>query len=361
MRLIHRDEADPTPASRSDRAPGQRAAARPLPMIRTLRVSLCVSLRGTSAKRTGLGPYASAFGRDVEDDGHMPLPRLGITMFPTDRTLSPVRLAQEVEGRGFESLWFPEHSHIPASRMTRWPGATEGNEQLPDYYWHLHDQVVALSMAAAVTDKLLLGTGVTLLPQHDPVWLAKQIASLDFLSGGRVQLGVGFAWNREQSETHGVDFARRRELTRDHVGIMRALWTQETASYRGSIARLEPAWAHPKPQQPGGPPIYLGGGWGPKLMDHVVEWANGWMPISARPSLASRLAVMRDAALARGREPETLSVVVMGANETAAGLENLGREGVEHAVLTVWGEEPDHVLRELDRFARIRQELAGTN
>ena len=137
------------------------------------------------------------------------LPKLGITMLATCHTLAPDRLAKEVEDRGFESLWLPEHSHIPSSRLTPFPGAAPGREELPDVYWHLNDQLVSLSMAATATDHLVLGTAVTLVAQHDPVWLAKQIATLDFHSGGRVELGVGFGWNREEYEAHGNKFSDR--------------------------------------------------------------------------------------------------------------------------------------------------------
>ncbi len=284
----------------------------------------------------------------------MSVPKIGISTFPTDRTLPPARLAQEVEARGFHSLWLPEHSHIPASRLSPWPGATPGNEALPDYYWHLHDQMISLAMAAAVTSTLVLGTSVTLIPQHDPIWLAKQVATLDSLSGGRVMLGAGFAWNREQSEAHGIDFGRRREITRDYVGIMRALWTHDTASYEGRERSLSPSWAYPKPTQPGGPPIILGGGWGPKLIEHLVDWADGWMPVSARSSLSSRLALVRDAAIAKGRDPSKLLFVLMGATADPSGLANLGAEGVQHTILTVWDQEPDAVLRRLDEFAAVR-------
>ncbi|MGI9624650.1 MAG: LLM class F420-dependent oxidoreductase [Acidimicrobiales bacterium] len=284
-------------------------------------------------------------------------PALGITLFPTDRTMPPAELAREVEDRGFESLFLPEHSHIPASRQSPWPGAQPGDEDLPDYYWHINDQIVSLSMAAAVTKTLRLGTAVNLVPQHDPIWLAKQVATLDHLSGGRVVLGVGFAWNREQCEAHGIDFDTRRELTRDNVAIMRALWTQDEATHAGSVAALEPSWAYPKPAQPGGPPVLLGGGWGPKLLDHLCDWADGWMPISARSSLKSRLDLVRAAASERGRDPETLSVTVMGAVEDAEGLANLGEEGVDRAVLTIWTEDPSQILRELDRFAQVQAEL----
>lgn len=287
-------------------------------------------------------------------------PLLGITLFPTAAGLHPATLAREVEQRGFESLFLPEHSHIPASRETPWPGARPGAEDLPAYYWQINDQLVSLSMAAAVTTDLKLGTAVTLVAQHDPIWLAKQLATLDRLSAGRVILGVGFAWNREQCRSHQVDFATRRERTRDHVGIMRALWNEDPSSYAGDLRSLEPSWAYPKPQQLDGPPILLGGGWGPKLLSHLCEWADGWMPISARPSLASRLALVRAEAERRGRDPNSISVTVMGAIEDAAGLAALGEEGVERAVLTIWPTESDAVLQELDRLAEIRRELDGT-
>ncbi len=286
------------------------------------------------------------------------IPDIGITIFPTDRTLPPATIAKEVEARGFESLLFPEHSHIPVSRRTPWPGAQPGNEDLPDYYWHINDQIVSLSMAAAVTSTLTLGTAVTLVPQHDPVWLAKQIATLDHLSGGRMLLGVGFAWNREQCESHGVDFANRREITRDNVAIMRALWSDEAAEYTGTTRSLEPSLAFPKPAQPGGPPILLGGGWGPKLMAHLCEWADGWMPISARGSLASRLEIMREAAREHRRDPETLSVTMMGGPEDPADLENLAAEGVGRVVWTIWSEDPDDVMRDLDRLTGILELMA---
>lgn len=287
-------------------------------------------------------------------------PALGITLFPTDRSMPPHELAREVEARGFESLFLPEHSHIPASRRTPWPGAQPGDDDLPDYYSRINDQIVSLSMAAAVTTRLRLGTAVNLVPQHDPIWLAKQIATLDHLSGGRVILGVGFAWNREQCEAHGLDFARRREVTRDHVAIMRALWTQQEAGYEGSDRSLAPSWAWPKPAQEGGPPILLGGGWGPKLLRHLCEWADGWMPISGRASLRSRLDLVRAAADDVGRDPTTIGITVMGAIEDAPGLAALGQEGVDRAVLTIWSEDRDEILSELDRFADIRQELEQT-
>ena len=152
----------------------------------------------------------------------------------------------EVEARGLDSLFLPEHSHIPTSRRTTWPGSRPGQEDpLPDYYWHLHDQIVALSMAGAVTEQITLGTAVTLLPQHDPIWLAKQVASLDHLTNGRVALGIGYGWNVEQGESHGVAYTGRRRRTEECISIMRTLWNDEVSEYSGTTLSLKPSLAYP--------------------------------------------------------------------------------------------------------------------
>jgi probable F420-dependent oxidoreductase len=277
----------------------------------------------------------------------------------TDRSLHPVELAREVEARGFESLFLPEHSHIPTSRRTPWPGSLDPTTPLPDYYARLVDQTVALSMAAAATERLVLGTAVTLIAQHDPIWLAKQLATLDALSGGRVVVGAGFGWNREEAESHGVAHATRRRLVEEKVGLMRALWRDEVAEFRGDLTSLEPAWAWPKPGCPAGPPILLGGGTGPVLLDAICRWADGWMPITGRPTLGDRLDRLRDAWAAAGREPDALEIAVMGATTDPAGLEQLGREGVQRAVLTIWSEDRDEILRSLDELAAVQRQLHG--
>ena len=285
--------------------------------------------------------------------------KIGVTLFATDRLLPPARIAREIEDRGLDSLFLPEHSHIPISRRTRWPGSRPGkNDPLPDYYCHLHDQIVALSMAAAVTERLILGTSVTLLPQHDPIWMAKQIATLDHLSDGRVVMGVGFGWNVEQGESHGVEFRARRQRTEDCVGIMRALWTQEVAQYEGDTLSLTPAWAYPKPAQAGGPPIIIGG-MGPRTYDAIARYADGWMPITGRGSLKGRIEPLRDAFERHARDPDSLRVFISGASENPADLINLAREGVEHATLTVWSEDASEVLRKLDEFAALKRTVAA--
>ncbi len=282
--------------------------------------------------------------------------KIGITLFDTDRALPPVTLAREIEARGFDSIFLPEHSHIPTSRRTRWPGARPGQDDpLPEYYSHLHDQMVALSMAGAVTERILLGTAVTLVPQHDPIWLAKQLASLDHLTGGRVVLGVGYGWNVEQGESHGVGFTQRRERTEDCINIMRALWRDEVASHQGQQLSLQPSWAYPKPAQPGGPPIIVGG-MGPRTYDAIARYADGWMPITARGSLQGRIEPLQEAFTRHGRDPQSIRIFIMGAPEDPEKLASLAREGVEHACLTIWSEAHDEIMHKLDEFQRIAEQ-----
>ncbi len=191
--------------------------------------------------------------------------KYGVLIFPTDTSIRPDDLAREVEARGFNSLWFPEHSHIPSSRVTPWGGARDA-PPLPDWYWHTLDQYVALAYAATATTTLRLGAGITLLAQRDPIWTAKQVASLDHLSGGRVMFGIGYGWNKEEMAQHGTAYLERRALLREKVLMMKALWTQDEASYEGELLSLEPSWAWPKPVQKPHPPIVMGAAAGPKTI-----------------------------------------------------------------------------------------------
>jgi len=279
--------------------------------------------------------------------------KIGVSFFVTDRMASPARIAQEVEARGLESLFLPEHSHIPTSRQSRWPGSRpDHNDPLPDYYSRMCDQVVALSMAAAVTEKIALGTSVTLLPQHDPIWMAKQIATLDHLSGGRVVMGIGFGWNAEQGDDHGVAFIKRRQRTEECVGVMRSLWNHEVASFEGETLRLSPSHAYPKPAQTGGPPILIGG-MGPRTYDAIARYADGWMPITARGSLAGRIEPLREAFEKHNRDPASLRIAITGASENSDDLASLQREGVEHAALSIFTEDTDELWQRLDEIAVV--------
>jgi probable F420-dependent oxidoreductase len=285
--------------------------------------------------------------------------RVGISIFDTDRAPPPTELARAVEERGFDSLFLPEHSHIPVSRRTPWPGSPPGKDvPLPDYYSRVHDQIVALSMAGAVTHRIELGTAVTLLPQHDPIWMAKQIATLDHLTGGRVVFGVGYGWNREQGEGHGVAFGTRRQRLEEHLATMRALWTEDEASFGGKFVELEPSWSYPKPAQPGGPPVIVGG-LGPRTFDAIARCADGWMPITARSSVRDRIAPLREAFERQGRDPDSIQVVIAGATTDPDGLRSLQAEGVGRAFLNVWSEDRDEILKTLDSYARVLERFHG--
>jgi probable F420-dependent oxidoreductase len=278
--------------------------------------------------------------------------RIGISLMLGDHGISPAELAAAVEERGFESLWLPEHSHIPASRETPWPGSLTG-EPLPEVYSHLLDMTVSLAMAAAVTTRLRLGTSVALLAARDPLRTAKEYATLDVLSGGRVEFGVGFGWNREELRNHGVTFEQRWDHTREAAMAIRALWVDDEASFGGEHVSFTPSWAWPKPVQQGGPRIHIGGGAGPRLLGHVAQWGDGWLPISARPSIADRLARLDEACDRVGRDRTDIDVSVFGATTDAAGLSNLFAEGVHRVVLTLPGHDRDDVLDQLDEWAPL--------
>ncbi len=215
--------------------------------------------------------------------------KLGVSIFPTDKTIDPGSLAKAAEDLGFESLWFPEHSHIPTSRETPW-GGRAGAPPLPEMYWRTHDQFVALMAAAASTSTLKVASGITLVAQRDPIWLAKQVATVDALSGGRLIFGIGYGWNKEELAHHGVEYTERRALLREKILMMKELWTQEEAAYAGDLIQLQPSWSWPKPTQQPHPPIIMGGAAGPKTFAHIMEFCDGWMPIYAHTSSSASLA-----------------------------------------------------------------------
>ena len=202
--------------------------------------------------------------------------KIGLTIHATDRAMSPIDLAREAEARGFHSLYIPEHTHIPISRRT--PAPT-GTKELGEEYRRSLDPYIALAAAASVTQTILLGTGISLPAQHDPITLAKEIATLDLVSQGRLVLGVGFGWNEEEMENHGIVFKRRRARVREHMLAMQALWSNEVAEFHGEFVDFEASWQWPKPVQQPRPRVLIGGGAGPKLFDHIAEYADGWMPI----------------------------------------------------------------------------------
>src|SRR5262245_18653038 len=206
-------------------------------------------------------------------------------MFATDVSISVHELAREAEARGLQSLYIPEHTHIPTSRRTPPP---TGDEVLAEEYKRTVDPFVALAAAATVTDTIRLGTGIALVAQREPIVTAKAVATLDHISGGRFDFGIGFGWNHDEMEQHRVDPATRRALTREHVLLMKALWADDVATYDGEIVRLEPSWSWPKPVQRGGPPVLIGGAAGPKLFAHIAEYGDGWIPIGGGGVHAAR-------------------------------------------------------------------------
>ncbi|KAB1147187.1 LLM class F420-dependent oxidoreductase [Streptomyces luteolifulvus] len=277
--------------------------------------------------------------------------RISVTIFLTDETITPVRLARELEQRGFAGLYLPEHTHIPVERTTPYPAGGE----LPPEYGRTLDPFVALAQAAAVTERLGLGTGVTLVTEHDPIGLAKQIATLDHLSGGRFTLGVGFGWNVEEAADHGVEWPARRELVRDRMGLMRALWAEEPAAYEGEFASVRASFAHPKPtQKPRGPVVgprtLVGGAAGPKLFAHICEYADGWLPIGGR-GLSESLPLLRAAWADAGRDPGALQVVPYAVHPSPGKLAHYAGLGIEETVVQLPPAGETEVLRLLDAYA----------
>lgn len=274
--------------------------------------------------------------------------KFGVFIFLTDRSIRPDHLAREVEDRGFESLWFPEHSHIPASRETPWGGQKDA-PPLPEQYWRSLDQFVALTYAAAVTTRLKLGTGISLVAQRDPIWTAKEVATLDHLSQGRVIFGIGYGWNKEEMAHHGVSYRDRRGLLREKVLLMKVLWTEDEASFQGEMLKLEPSWAWPKPVQKPHPPILMGAAAGPKTVQHMAEFCDGWIPLASRHDIVGEVARVRAAVAEAGRDPDTFETTAYGAKPDL--LDTLAEAGVDRAVFTLPPLGPEVVLPRLDRLA----------
>ena len=277
---------------------------------------------------------------------------LGVMMFPTDKAIDPVTLARAVEDRGFESLWFPEHSHIPTSRATPW-GGREGAPPLPEEYWRTHDSLVSLGACAAVTTTLKLATGICLVAQRDPIWLAKEVATVDRISNGRFLFGVGYGWNKEELAHHGVRYGDRRDVLRERVLACKQLWTQDEASFDGDHVHLDPSWSWPKPVQQPHPPVILGGAAGPRTFAHIAEFCDGWMPIAGRHALVDQLDGLREACEAVDRDPSTVELGQFATPARADALEELAAAGVSRAVFGLPPADADTVLPLLDRYAEL--------
>lgn len=273
--------------------------------------------------------------------------KFGVSMFPTDYAIQPIELAQASEARGFESLWFPEHTHIPASRKTPFPGGTE----LPKEYWHTHDPFVALGAAAAATKKLRLGTGVCLVIERDPIVLAKEIASLDMISGGRVELGIGAGWNVEEMENHGAQFKKRWKIVREKILAMRQIWTREAAEFHGEFVNFDPIWSFPKPVQAGGPPILLGSQ-SKRSFERIAEYCDGWMPINfPRADFAGGVKQLRDAEKAASRKK--LGISLFGASGKEDEIKRFADLGFDRLIFSLPAAPRETVLPLLDKYAAV--------
>lgn len=274
--------------------------------------------------------------------------KFGVTIHATDQVMNPVELAREAEARGFYSIYIPEHTHIPTSRRT--PAPT-GEDVLPDVYKRSFDPYVALGAASAVTDRILLGVGIGLVAQHDPITLAKEVATVDHLSGGRFVLGIGYGWNHEEMENHGIDVKRRRALVREKMLAMEALWKDEVASFEGEFVRFEPSWQWPKPIQQPRPRVLIGGAPGPKLFAHIAEYADGWLPIGGA-GLRRSLPDLHRAMAERGRDPKELHLVPMGVLPDEGKVEYYRESGCTEVVFRLPPAERDEVMPVLDEYAK---------
>jgi probable F420-dependent oxidoreductase len=285
--------------------------------------------------------------------------RIGAMIFPTDLGIQPVELARELETRGWDSVWVPEHSHIPASRITPW-GGQPGAPPLPEFYWRTHDQFLALAAMSSVTTTLKLATGITLVAQRDPLWLAKEVATLDHLSGGRVIFGIGYGWNHEEMENHGLtehDRSHRRALVREKVLAMKSLWADDEASFQGSSVRIAPSWAWPKPIQRPHPPIVLGGSPTPLHFRHIIEYCDGWMPIEGRWAIDEQWHALQRSAEEAGRDPSTIQLGVFAAKPDPAHLAHLRELGASFVALVLDPMNRDTAIEQLDRYAPLIAEF----
>jgi probable F420-dependent oxidoreductase len=277
--------------------------------------------------------------------------RYGVTIFPTDVSIGIVELATALEERGLDSLWLPEHTHIPTTRRTPWPVDPSGRTPIEEKYKRSLDPLVALGAAAVVTERLRLGTGILLAAQRDPIVTAKAIASVDHIAGGRVAVGMGFGWNEDEMEHHGVAYRRRRDQGREHLLAMRRLWEDDEAEFHGEFVDFGPSWSWPKPvQRP--LPVLLGGAAGPRLFAHIAEYAQGWIPIGGR-GLREALPALREAVAEAGRDLGALEVAPMAVIPETGKLDHYESLGCTEVVFDLPSRPAPEVLGVLDRYAEL--------
>lgn len=278
--------------------------------------------------------------------------RLGATIFLTDRSIDPVELAGEIESRGYSSLWVPEHTHIPTSRRTPAPMG----EPIAEEYLRCLDPYVTLGMVAATTKRLRLGTGISLLAQRDPIVTAKEVATLDHVSDGRMTLGIGYGWNIDELENHGGSKRTRRAVVRERILAMRELWGEERAAFHGEHVQMAESWAWPKPVQTvqgrTGVPVLVGGAPGPTLFAHIAEFADGWIPVGGG-GVADALPDLHRAAEDAGRDPAEFTVIPFGTLPEQGKLDHYASLGIDEVVLRLPSAGRDEVLRTLEDYQRF--------
>jgi probable F420-dependent oxidoreductase len=272
----------------------------------------------------------------------------GVCIFATEYAIRIDELAREAEARGFESLWIPEHTHIPTSRRSPFAGG-----ELPEEYKHTHDPFVALAFAAAATKRLKVGTGICLIIERDTITTAKSVASLDVLSGGRFLFGIGAGWNAEEMEHHGTVFKTRFKRLREQIQAVKRIWTKDVAEFHGEFVNFDPIWCWPKPAQKPHPPVLLGGE-GPHTLQRVVDLCEGWFPRGRNPELLLKtLDDLKQRAAKAGRDMKTISVSAFAAPADHATLDRFAAAGVGRAILRLPSEPRDKILPLLDQYAKL--------
>jgi probable F420-dependent oxidoreductase len=274
-----------------------------------------------------------------------------VHLFPTAYTMQPDELGRMAEERGFESVWFPEHTHIPVSRRTPWPGGPD----LPREYMNTYDPFVALMAVAAATRDLKLATGICLIMERDPITTAKEIATLDNLSKGRFIFGIGGGWNEEEMENHGTNPKTRFKLLRERVLAMKAMWTQEEPEFHGQFVDFDPIWSNPKPVQKPHPPVVMGGD-GATTFDRVVQFCDGWMPISRGgnvDAIAAKAPELKRRLESAGRDPQSVSLSLFSCPPDAAVVATLERAGFNRVIFSLPVVERDGVAKALDEYAKL--------
>ena len=283
--------------------------------------------------------------------------QIGMAMFFTDYSMAPGELAQALEERGFESLWAPEHSHIPLSRLSEFPSGGE----LPKKYYDVMDPFVSLTAAAAVTQKLKVGTGICLVVQRDPIQTAKSVASIDQVSNGRFLFGVGNGWNSDEIANHGTSFKSRHKVARERIEAMKVIWTKSKAEYQGEFVKFGPMMTWPKPVQKPHPPVLVGGAF-PYAARRAVRYGDGWMPHRVRPeydNVRDMLPKYRQLLAEADRDPDSAPVSIWGAKEDADMLKADRDAGVVRVIISLDSAKADVVLPQLDRWAALMRKVGA--